>query len=496
MNLLIDDWIPVILNGGFQRLSLKQLLCDQKGQDWQLSCFRDDMELAALQLLICVVQVVFMPEDTKALQSRWAEPMPENDYEQGIALFRDWFDLLHPKTPFMQIRGLTTKETTPIQKLFIGLPEGNNHAFFNEVGEIKNAHFGDIAIALFNQNTNAPGFSGKQKAGLRCATPINTLIKGETLRKTVWLNVLHHKFINKLYPLANNKPVWIDPIVEVDQLEEYIKKTKSKENSKNRKKIYAHEIGFARGLFWLPVLIEIMENGSEFRLGSDFYFDINGVWPHPHTPRKWTFDNTDTNSPKKLESFLSFNTTSPAWTHLSSILIEADGRKGGHTPAPVISQFKQVFRRQPLNLIVGGYCNKQALILQRCHELFSLKSGWDSNLQHLNVIIDTGLSCNSILQKKLYGVGKEIGIKGLANQGVEKFYALSESLIHELLKTIEWDEANEQISAAKKSLITLSKKIFDSIVLAYEHDPKRLKVIVKMRADLSYELKGLIGEIE
>jgi len=175
MNLLIDDWIPVVLNGEFQRLSLKQLLCDQQGQDWQLSCFRDDMELAALQLLICVVQVVFMPGDSKALQGRWAEPMPESDYEQGISAFLDWFDLLHPKTPFMQIKGFKTKETTPIQKLFIGLPEGNNHAFFNGVGEIKTANLGDIAIALFNQNTNAPGFSGKQKAGLRCATPINTL---------------------------------------------------------------------------------------------------------------------------------------------------------------------------------------------------------------------------------------------------------------------------------------------------------------------------------
>ncbi len=492
MNLLIDNWIPVVLNGEFQRLSLRQLLCYQQEQGWQLSCFRDDMELSALQLLVCIVQVVLMPEDSKALLRCWSEPMPEKDYEKGIAPFHDWFDLLHPKMPFMQIKGFNAEKTQPIQKLFIGLPEGNNHAFFNEVGEIKTAHLGDIAIALFNQNTNAPGFSGKQKAGLRCATPINTLVKGETLRKTLWLNVLHREFINKLYPSINNRPVWIDPIVEVEQLDEYIKKSKSKETSKNRKKIYVHEIGFTRGLFWLPVLIEIMENGSEFRLGSDFYFDVIGVWPHPHTPRKWTFDNKDKNAPEKLESFLSFSTTSPAWTHLSSILIEEDSKKGGHTPAPVISQFKQVFRRHPLDLIIGGYCNKQALILQRCHELYSLKSGWDSNLQHLNVIIDTGLSCKSILHSKLYAIGKAIGIKGLANQGDEQFYGLSEPLIHELLKAIDWNEASGQITVAKKSLVKLSKRIFDSIVIPYEHDPKRLKIIIKKRSDLSFELNGLI----
>ncbi len=159
------------------------------------------------------------------------------DFEQGIKPYIDWFDLFHAETPFMQIKEFNAEETTPIQKLFLGLPAGNNHAFFNEVGEVKVSDPSDIAITLFNQNSNAPGFSGKQKAGLRGPTPINTLIKRETLRKTVWVNVLHHEFINQLYPAGNNKPVWVDPIIEPDKLENYIKKHQTKKEGKGSKTV-------------------------------------------------------------------------------------------------------------------------------------------------------------------------------------------------------------------------------------------------------------------
>ena len=102
MNLLIDNWIPVSLNGEAQRISLKQLLCDKENNDWYIAALRDDMDLAALQLIVSLVQVVLMPKDAKALKKYWSEPMIETDYDQAIQPFIDWFDLLHPQMPFMQ----------------------------------------------------------------------------------------------------------------------------------------------------------------------------------------------------------------------------------------------------------------------------------------------------------------------------------------------------------------------------------------------------------
>ncbi|MCV5497829.1 type I-E CRISPR-associated protein Cse1/CasA, partial [Escherichia coli] len=56
MNLLIDNWIPVRpRNGGkVQIINLQSLYCSR--DQWRLSLPRDDMELAALALLVCIGQ--------------------------------------------------------------------------------------------------------------------------------------------------------------------------------------------------------------------------------------------------------------------------------------------------------------------------------------------------------------------------------------------------------------------------------------------------------
>ena len=80
MNLLLDKWIPVQKNGIEENISLKRLLCQD--ENWQLCLPRDDMELVALRLIVCVVQVIFMPENAKQLRKNHFEFMPEKDYEK------------------------------------------------------------------------------------------------------------------------------------------------------------------------------------------------------------------------------------------------------------------------------------------------------------------------------------------------------------------------------------------------------------------------------
>ena len=95
-NLLIEKWMPVEKS---QKISLKQLLC--KNQQHSLALDRDDMELACLQMLICIVQVIFTPKDLNDLKDSYNNPMKEEDYDKSISEFKDWFDLLHPQYPFM-----------------------------------------------------------------------------------------------------------------------------------------------------------------------------------------------------------------------------------------------------------------------------------------------------------------------------------------------------------------------------------------------------------
>ncbi len=84
----------------------------------------------------------------------------------------------------MQTRNVQAKEATPIQKLLIGLPEGNNHAFFNEVGEVKQLGSMVAAIALFNQASNCPSFGGSFK-GTCAVVRQTTLVAGRICSKPV-----------------------------------------------------------------------------------------------------------------------------------------------------------------------------------------------------------------------------------------------------------------------------------------------------------------------
>lgn len=506
MNLLTDAWIPVLEQGRRKLIRLQDVLC--RNEDWLLALPRDDMELACLQLMICITQVIFPPEDEQALKRRILKPLTEGEYQKGIVPFMDWFDLNHPDTPFMQTRSVKVKKNTPIQKLFVGLPEGNNHAFFNDAGELRQVCSSCAALALFNQNSNAPGFSGKQKAGIRGPNPITTLVSLDALRTTIWSNILHkHTLENLELFKENDRPVWVHPIVPTEQVERYIKETKPKTNQHKRKNIPSYEIGLFRGLFWLPVLIELIsETGSEnqkcdfcgftssimyqgFYLESDFYFEIAGNWPHPHSPRYWKL-----NQGQKEEKYLSFTTTAPAWTQLSRFVVEAKSENEGQQPASVVTQFRAMSRGAPMQLLVGGYRNKQASILQRRHELVSLSGGWEHHLAELKQVVDQAIEIKSVLRSKLYGFAKGSGAGGVYEQAEILFYHNSEHLIHACLRHMDWEEAAHTRRELRDKLTALSWDIFEEVTQPYRHEPKMIKSLAIARKTLGKAFTKLRGE--
>ena len=120
MNLLESPWIPIQLHGQPCHIDLETLLTHDAPT--ALALPRDDMEAAALQLLIALTQTLFTPKDREEYRRRLCEPLTSANYRAAVPPYRPWFDLFHPHTPFMQTRGVTAQEPTPIQKLFIGLP--------------------------------------------------------------------------------------------------------------------------------------------------------------------------------------------------------------------------------------------------------------------------------------------------------------------------------------------------------------------------------------
>lgn len=500
MNLLKDPWIPVRTDGGtgtFRLLTYQQLLCETG--NWQVSLSRDDMELACVQLLVCMTQVMFLPEDDKALRTRIASALSAADFAAGVKPCQDWFDLDHPTQPFMQSHGVKSIEDTPIQKLLIGLPEGNNHAFFNEASEVRNLSATLVAIALFNQASNCPSFGGGFKGSLRGGAPITTLVYGQDLRDTIWRNVLTRpRLVERQISIPGfsiDQPTWVKPIQQ-------------------KAIIHWNEIGLVRGLFWQPAQVELMKSEkiapcdvlggkpapgySSFRK-EKFNFTVEGVWPHPHGAMTM---NLKKDPPKR---FASFTTTASAWTLLSEFVmpngINDPDAKEGSIPAGPISQARELSDAD-LHLLIGGYRTKQASVLERRHEMMSLAQGWQDDKDRLPKLVAIGKEAKKFLRGKLYFAvqgNKGKGLQGIGasiHETAEKlFYARTESLIHETFSNAltfkEWARARAVFA---QQLAGHCRTIFEELTNPYAMKPELIPIIAWARRSLNNDLTKLMEE--
>ena len=500
MNLLEDAWIPVRTDGGagtFCLLTYRDLLCN--AGNWQVSLPRDDLELACVQLLVCMTQVMFLPEDDRTLRTRLAELLSPDAFAAGVAPCRDWFDLDHPTQPFMQMRGVMASEVTPIQKLLIGLPEGNNHAFFNDAGEVRCLSGPLVAIGLFNQATNSPSFGGGFKGSLRGRAPITTLIAGETLRDTVWRNVLTRRRVAERQILVpgfdHDQPTWVKPI-------------------KEKETIRWNEIGLVRGLFWQPARVELVKSeadapcdvlsGEAAHVYTGFFkekfnFTVEGVWPHPHGAMIMSLKKD------ALEQrFASFTTTAPAWTLLSEFVVPKNindhDTKEGSIPAGPVTQANELGYGD-MHLMVGGYRTNKASVLERRHELMSLALGWSHSGNRLKQLVDLGKEMKKALRGKLYFAvqgNKDKGLKGIGaaiHETAEKlFFARTESLIHETFSSAltfkDWKVAKAGFA---RQLATHCRTIFEELTGPYTMNPELIPVIAWARRSLNADLVKMTG---
>ena len=509
MNLLEDPWIPVRANfgaGALQLLTYRTLLCES-GQDWHISLPRDDLELACLQLLVCMTQVMFLPADDDALRNRIAQPLLLQAFDEGITPCKDWFDLGHPTQPFMQTRSVRAERDTAIQKLLIGLPEGNNHAFFNEVGEIGKLSAPLAAVALFNQASNANSMGGGFKGNLRGGTnpyltPVNIFVAGQDVRETIWKNVLTASRVRANLPGwqrwgADDLPTWVKPVTPDES-------------------ITASDIGLLRGLFWQPAKLELTPDGKpdscdvldsyqgkvfrSFRK-EQFKFSIAGLWPHPHGAKTATVKDE-----KLVWRYSSFKVDSPAWTQLSEFVVargvgDPDAKEGSEPSGPVAQA--EAMGDGRLHLWVGGYCAKQGAVVGRRHEMISLAHGWQDDKERLPKLVSIGKDAKTLLCGKLLLASKgyenkkkRIKLKGIGvaiHETAEKlFYARTESLIHMTFSDDatfrEWGEKRRDYA---QQIAQHCRDIFEELTGPYAIKPELIPIVAWSRRALDKDLKEL-----
>lgn len=496
MNLLTDNWIPVRPqeSGLPRQISLQTLLCEN--QAWELTLPRDDMELAALQLLICLVQVIFPPEDKKQWLDRLKNTVSEEEYTQSIQQYLEWLQLDHPEYPFMQVKGVEANIVTPMDKLLTGLDTSTNSRFVNEDGLGDGLCPGCTSIALYNQANNAPSFGGGFKYGIRGGKCfVSTFIQGNDLRSTLWLNVLTKQsmklFFGESISNGEQKPTWIVPIEE-------------------KSTIQAHQIGFARGLLWQPGHIELVASNSKGQCSccghaseelytgfskAKFKYTIGGFWHHPHSPHTLTVKDGE-----KQQKFVSFTLHLPAWTQLSRYVVKRDLDEGneGQEPALIIRQAKKYAGGsiKHLELLVGGYRNDSAKILERRHEMLLLNQGWDSHPNEIHDLVKHGMAYKTALRKALWIVAEGIRKTDIKGTGVKvhevgetQFFRRTENTMLEALANIDFSNERPTFVDLDKKLTSICRDVFEALTKPYQHDPVLLRTIAIARRSLGKQLK-------
>lgn len=505
MDLLKDKWIPVRpLAGGLPDwISLPELLT--RKEEYQLSLPRDDMELATLQLLISIVQVGWMPDDLQGLIRYGATPMTLETYVDGVEPIKDWFQMEHAEHPFMQVREVKAKDVTPMDKLLAGLTGATNSCFVNEAGMANRLCGGCAAIALFNQASNAPSFGGGFKAGLRGESPITTLVQGGHLRQTLWLNILATDQLPEFMVASRYQaPTWVVPIQE-------------------KAIITWASIGLARGLLWQPAHIELESAQTRGQcsccgreqvalyqgfLKAKFNYTVEGRWPHPHSPRLRIFKTAGTE-----EKFAAFTTSAPTWTRLTGFVVQQEAdkeNKEGYEPAAVVLQAKSLLGdrfRERLNLIVGGYRNNKASILERRHELLELNVGWQLDASVIRALVDIGVGFRDALTSsiKYFNDGlKDKKTKKVIHKGVgleldkhcgTNFYRHSDGLMQAALANANFDDAEQfakDIQALRGQLKSLCLQLFEQETRPYLNDPQLIHTLAVARCTLYRHLKQLM----
>lgn len=483
MNLLIDEWIPtrdnsssksVNINRNVKQISLLELLSNDK--DYELLTHRDDMELATIELLICLVQTIFTLPNKQSLIEKINKPLKEKEYLSQIKPYQQWFNIKDVEYPFLQSLDITTKDIVPIQKLFNGLPEGNNHTWRYDNGSRINQICGSCASTmLFNQASNSPSFGGGFKNPLRGSmAPMTSLVEGNNLRETIWLNVLTREFLEANHPNYKNKtPNNISNNIP-NNIPNWVLKVKKSE------KVLTSNIGLTRGLFWQPALVLLFwqptnsansTNSSPASSVSSakacdscgvltdnlvvgfkrekFAYELVGDFIHPHSAyntkdAKGKGDISDDsevddindvdnevinreNNDKEVEkaniksTFIKYLTVVdlPWWTQVTNLVLG----KGSISPAQVIKQYKEIFPERELKIILGGYNNNQAKITRRAYKRFSLPTSWLKKRKYLDLHLSITLEISVILRKKAYGALKSAQVP-LSKDGLNNLVEL------------------------------------------------------------------------
>lgn len=204
LNLALDPWIWVRKKDGSRSMiSAWEITKDLKiNPVISIDATHSPWSAALLEFLIALYQTILFPEDGREWRRHWETPPTPEELKRSFTQVAGVFNLSGP-CPFMQdptlevdVRSLKTgaRYRKPIQKLLIGgvseNQEEHNSDLFERSGVIASLCAPCAATALWDMQAHAPQGGPGYYVSLSGGGPSRTVILGNTLWETVWMNVL------------------------------------------------------------------------------------------------------------------------------------------------------------------------------------------------------------------------------------------------------------------------------------------------------------------
>ena len=165
------------------------------GPGWELAAPRPDLGGALIQMLIGLLQTGCPPADEKQWADWYRQPPPPQELRQRLAPLEPFFNLDHGQRRFMQDMDCpTTRAAVPLAYLLPDQPADNtlecNKDLFVKQGVIDAMCPPCLAAALYWRQSSMGGFGRGYRYCLRYKNPLTTVVLGQGLWQTLWLNVL------------------------------------------------------------------------------------------------------------------------------------------------------------------------------------------------------------------------------------------------------------------------------------------------------------------
>lgn len=313
-DLLREDWIPVRRESGATERIPPHRVTDGHDQDpiVEVASPRPDFDGALTQFLVGLLQTENAPPHEDAWEELFHEPPSPEDLGDAFAKAPPAFDLTHPEDPFMQDPSVEEeKDPRALDRLLIdGASEksrNENRDHFVKAEENPAACLSCTAAAIHTFQINGPEGGRSYFTSLRGGGPATTILTGDTLWKTLWLNVLPDGALEREHGWTGERtPAGIYPWLD--------------EIPREKRTVTPADL-HPLHVFWSTSKRLLLDSGSTFlgtcsicgrpdRTCIDQYytywkgFDYDGAWIHPLTP----YVLQDDDPPSSIKARRGFNT--------------------------------------------------------------------------------------------------------------------------------------------------------------------------------------------